>query len=64
MNKILFEGKKIKPESIEKIWREKNEIKAVLNGKVVTLARYRFEDWAELGLRYLEFRLGRRQSWP
>jgi hypothetical protein len=27
MNKILFEGKKIKPESIEKIWREKMKLR-------------------------------------
>jgi hypothetical protein len=64
MKEILFEGKRLNPQLIGKLWREKKEVKTFFNGQVVTLARYKFEDWAELGLHYLEFQLGRRGSWP
>jgi len=64
MKGILFEGQELNPKLIKSVWGEGNEIKASLNGRVIVLARYKFRDWAELGFRYLEFKLGRRASWP
>jgi len=64
MKKILFEGRELNPKLIKSVWREGNEIKASLNGRVIVLARYKFKDWAKLGLQYLEFKLGRRRCWP
>lgn len=63
MSQIFFEGKEFDGFSLGKIWADGCRLLANIKGTSTILAVYIFPDWAELGRRYLECRLGRRHLW-
>jgi hypothetical protein len=60
---ILFEGQNLEKNKVKEVWREGPKLYCDYNGDIVLLNHYSDEVEAELGLKYLLYRLGRASGW-
>lgn len=63
MSQILFEGKKYRFDLIGKIWRRKSVLFCVYKENPTVLKDFLYVDWAQMGKKYLLFKLNRRCRW-